>query len=662
MIFDGAFFDRDLSWLGFNGRVLSEAAANGVPLGERMRFAAIYSSNLDEFYRVRMPVMMALKKIGKKEDIPDLPAPEPGTLKAARAIIQEQLELFGVILKDLIIPSLREQQVELIYNKPIPPQILEEAKTFFFDHLSAYLEISFMDKEPVFFPKNNELYLAVEFHKNGSNGLAFVSIPSAQISRFFCVKNEDISYVLFIDDIIRHFLPVLFPGYILIGNYAFKVTRDAELDLQDEYDGDIAEKIEKQISKRDFGLATRFLFQPGIPEETLASLVAYMSLRKANQMEGGYYHNLKDFFQFPITRPSWDYPRLLRLQSSLVMLKDGLLDEIKRHDVLINTPYESYDTVLRFFNLAAIDPDVVEVYATMYRIAHDSQIAHALMTAAKNGKLVTVFVELKARFDEANNIHWAKLMKEAGVNIIYSIPNLKVHAKVALLKKIQGNQAQLFGLFSTGNLNEKTALQYTDHIVLTAHATMLQELANLFDFLKLRRHPLPDDKLTFQQLLVAQFNLADTFLSLIDQEIAHVKDGRPGGIIIKLNNLEEERLITKLYEASQAGVKIQLIIRSICRLRPGIAGLSENITVKRIVDRFLEHGRVFIFHNAGMEKYFMGSADWMNRNIYNRIEVCFPVYDEKLQQRISKMIDLQLADDVAAGIHSQLAIYNYLAN
>ncbi len=346
--------------------------------------------------------------------------------------------------------------------------------------------------------------------------------------------------------------------------------------------------------------------------------------------------------------------------------------------MLINTPYHSYDTILRFFNAAALDETVEEVYVTLYRVARDSRIANALINAASAGKKVTVLVELKARFDEANNIKWANRMKDAGVDIIYSVTALKVHAKVAMVKRRINGRVKYYGLLATGNFNENTAAFYTDHILMTANKDLLREIELLFIFLAKREKPTSPDLINFEHLLVAQFNLQDRFLAMVDREMNNAAKGLPASITIKLNNLEEQLLISKIYDASQAGVKISLIVRSICCLVPGVKGMSENITIKRIVDRYLEHGRAFIFHNNGNPEVYLGSADWMNRNIYRRIEVCFPVYDEQLKADIINIINIQLADNVQAvmlneklqnvsvkttgpAIQSQREVYNYLS-
>ncbi len=635
------YFDRDISWLYFNGRVLEEAADTSVPLLERIKFLGIYSSNLDEFYRVRMPVLMALHEI-------TIPGTEqaPGYYQQASQLINKQLDFFGATLSASIIPVLKENNICLIYNENIPASIKDASDQYFFNVLAAYIQIIHLDKDSSFFPQNNTLYIAVSLKKNEDDKIAIVSIPSGNVSRFYDITVAENNYIVFIDDIIKNNLPFIFPGYTINGAYSIKITRDAELDLQDEFEGDIAEKIETQITKRDFGLATRFLYQPDIPENILQQIVQQFKLSGAGIIAGGYYHNLKDLSSFPLNIAALLYQKQPAIEIKIA--NHSILAAIQQKDILVHPPYQSYDTILRFFNEAALDENVEEIYTTMYRVANDSRIVHALISAAKNGKKVTAFVELKARFDEANNIKWAKVMKGAGVKIIYSIPKLKVHAKVALIKKKEKGRLVYIGLMATGNLNESTARFYTDHILLTANGNILRELELLFIFLSQRKKTDNADKIKFQHLLVAQFNLQKKFLSLIDNEISNAQQGLPAAITIKLNNLEEEVLINKLYEASNAGVKINLIVRSICRIVPGVKNMSDNITVRRIVDRYLEHGRIFIFSNNGKALYFLGSSDWMNRNIYRRIEVCFPLYNETLQREIKQIIDLQLDDNTAA--------------
>lgn len=644
------FFDRDISWLVFNERVLAEAANREVPLLERIRFLAIYSSNLDEFYRVRMPAVMALQKIKKKED----------HFAKATSIINRQLATYGHILKQQIIPALKEKGIHLVYNEPIPDEIKEPLRDYFYTHVLAFLQTSHS------FPENNKLYLLVDL----ADKQVILNIPSDHLDRFYMVNGK---YVVFLDDIIKMHLPLIFKNDTIKGCYSFKITRDAELELAAEYEGDLAKKLEKQLAKRDFGLATRLLYEPGLPVQ---SLVNTFKLQHAMVVEGGCYHNLKDLMNFPVKDHTLSYPKWPAVP--IPIQAPSLFDEIEKRDIILHTPYQSYDMVLRFFNEAAIDETVTDIFVTLYRIAHDSRVGNALVSAARNGKKVTVLVELKARFDEANNIRWAKKMKEAGVKIVYSPVSLKVHAKVALVKRKQAKRSTYLGLLATGNMNEGTARFYTDHVLFTAHPGMLRELELVFIFLGHRKKSGNPALINFEHLLVAQFNLQQRFLELIDREIAHARQGLPASMVIKLNNLEERVLIEKLYEASQAGVSIRLVVRGICCLVPGIPGMSENIMITRIVDRYLEHGRLFVFHNNGQKEVYMGSADWMNRNIYRRIEVCFPVYDQAIKQEILQILDYQLHDNVQAvaidpalnnkplpvngtPVRSQEAIYKLLA-
>ncbi|RYG54434.1 MAG: polyphosphate kinase 1 [Chitinophagaceae bacterium] len=632
------FFDRDLSWLSFNGRVLAEAAKENVPLLERIKFLSIYSSNLDEFYRVRVPSMMALQKINKEKN-------EPGIYAEAVALIHEQQQYYGRILQEQILPALRKHGYHLLYNEDIPDSLSAMATDYFYTQVAGFLQPVLLKGKTDFFPENNQLYMAVIVQAEKTDEeLYLINVPYNHVPRFW----RQAEYIIFLEDIIRHNLNCLFPDKQVKGAWNLKITRDAELDLEDDYDEDLAEKIEKQLSKRDKGFATRFLYEPGIPLRQLQNIVETFNLRKASVVEGGRYHNLKDLASLPVNEKELSYPSWPAYKVSLdkgTSLR--LLEQLSLGDILIHPPYQSYDTVLRFFNEAVIDHSVEEVYTTMYRVASDSRIAQALITAAKNGKRVTVLVELKARFDEANNIRWAKRMKAAGVKIIYSNNELKVHAKIAMIKR-KHHTHPLAGLLATGNLNESTAKFYTDHILLTAFQPMLLEMEMLFNFLGKRKKPEPGDHIAFHHLLVAQFNLREKFLSLIEREIQFASENLPAEITIKLNNLEEEVLINKLYEASNAGVKINLIVRGICRLVPGLRGQSEHITVRRIIDRYLEHGRVFIFHNNGHPDVYLGSADWMNRNIYRRIEVCFPVYDPALSAQIQKIVAFQLQDNVQA--------------
>lgn len=650
-----------------------EAESATVPLLERIKFLSIYSSNLDEFYRVRMPVLMAIDNFDDRNGLDN-------TYYKAKFLINKQQERFGHLMANHILPALKAENIHWLYNEAIPEQIGDDVANIFFNEVLAYIRLFSVEKDDDgFFAENNKLYQAVILtDQAGIEKLELITVPSDELPRFYAVNKGDEKYVVFLDDIIKANLQYLFPEQTITGVFNIKITRDAELNLRDEIGEDITAALEKELKKRDLGLATRFLCQPGIALRYLYRIIYSLNLSKSSIVEGGYYHNMKDLNSFPLLDANLSYQRwpaskILRLKKS-----ETLFDLILEKDLMVHVPYQNYEPVLRFFNEAANDAFVEEIYVTLYRVANNSRIVNALMTAAKNGKKVTVMVELKARFDEANNIKWASSMKAAGVKIIYSDADMKVHAKVALVKRTIRGKSQYLGLLATGNLNESTARFYTDHILLTAHQSMLQELQWLFDFLgkKKKKKPLAEDGINFEHLLVAQFNLQQKFLNLIDREIVNAKKGLSSGIMIKLNNLEEKVLISKLYEASAAGVKIDLIVRSVCCLIPGVPGQSENITIKRIVDRYLEHGRLFLFHNNGEKELFMGSADWMNRNIYSRIEVCFPVYDPELKTRLIEILDLQWNDTVQAvqlneelqnnyitegePIHSQQAIYSLL--
>lgn len=664
------FFNRDLSWLSFNGRVLMEAANANVPLMERINFLSIFSSNLDEFYRVRMPVLQAMDKLRKFDDEEGNPL-----LQAHQAIMQQQ-DQFGNIFTKHIIPQLAQKNVCLLFKQPLPLGITDKVTEYFYSEVMAFLR-PVVVKANEFKPQNNELYFLITVEDAGQECVFALQIPTNDLPRFFKIQDDSTTYIIFLDDIIRNNLNKIFKHVEITGCYSFKITRDAELDLKDEYPGDLSEQIEKQLKHRDEGIATRFLYQPDAPLRLLTYMGKRWGIANSSFVKGGMYHNLKDLSSLPINIPVLKYTKWPAVSINL-SVGEGVFKQIEREDILVSTPYQSYNAILRFFNEAALDSQVSEIYVTLYRVAHDSRIVHALINAALSGKKVTVMVELKARFDEANNIKWAKRMIAAGVNIIYSITALKVHAKVALVKRVKEGRTKYYGLLSTGNFNENTAAFYTDHILITANGSLLREMELLFVFLAKRQKPQPADKDMFSKLLVAGFNLQQRFLDLIDREIENANKGLPAAITIKLNNLEEQVLIAKLYDASRAGVKVSLIVRSICCLVPGVPGMSENITVRRIVDRYLEHGRVFIFHSNGAAEVYMGSSDWMNRNIYRRIEVCFPVYDERKKTEVIEMINLQLQDNLKAvmlnnnienipvaegipGVQSQSRIYQLLS-
>ena len=645
------FLNRDLSWLSFNHRVLMEAADKTVPLYSRISFLSIFSSNLDEFFRVRMPSIFAFtsieaKKTSIREEYPkDL-------VQQVQTEVHRQLEEFGAVLKKQILPELAENHIWLYYDDPIRAEHKETVREYFLSKVLSFLQPIILRKEnqSTVFLDNNALYFIVDMEAPDQPGVhlyAVLNIPSANLPRFSELPMlGDDHYILFLDDVIRENLQEVFPAFTVHGAWSIKLTRDAEMSIEDEFIGDIAEKIEKQLEKREVGHATRLLYDGTMPALVKDFVQKYLLLRDEEMAEGGRYHNLKDLGSLPnpqkgkLTQSNWP-----SVAHSGFDNHRSIFQSITEQEKMLHLPYHSYNYILRFFNEAAIDPNVKEIYVTLYRVAADSHIVNALISAAKNGKKVTVFVELKARFDEANNLKWSKKMKAAGIKIINSIPGLKVHAKVALVKRIEGKDWKNYSFMATGNFNEATGRFYTDHVLFTSNKEFGIELEWLFDYLQSRKQPAEYMKIPFQHLLVSQFNIIKRFEKLIDREIKNAKKGRPAGIIIKLNNLQERAMIEKLYEASRAGVKVQLLVRSICSLAPGVTGQSENITVHRIVDRYLEHARVFVFHNNGEPQYFMGSADWMNRNLHSRIEVIFPVYDPAFGEELNHILQLQLNDN-----------------
>ncbi len=645
------FLNRDLSWLSFNQRVLMEAADKSVPLYSRISFLSIFSSNLDEFFRVRMPSIFALtsiqaKKTSIREEYPK------NLVQLVQTEVQKHLAEFGHILTKQIVPELKFNNICLYYNEPIRPEHMESSREYFLSKVLSFLQPVILKKENKtnIFLENNALYFIIELESTeepGKHQYGLLNIPSSNLPRFSeqTMVGDD-HYILFLDDVIRENLQEVFPVFTIHGAWSIKLTRDAEMNIEDEFIGDISDKIEKQLVKREAGNATRLLYDEAMPAAIKEVIQNYFGLRNEEMLAGGRYHNLKDFGSLPnphigkLSYPSWPsvaHPGFDNHHS--------IFHSISENEKLLHLPYHSYNYILRFFNEAAIDPAVKEIYIALYRVAADSHIVNALISAAKNGKKVTVFVELKARFDEANNIKWSKRMKAAGIKIINSIPGLKVHAKVALIKREEGKDWKNYSFMATGNFNETTGRFYTDHVFFTGHKEIGMELQWLFDYLQSRKQPADYMKIPFKHLLVSQFNMIKQFEKLIDREIKNAKKGKPSGIIIKLNNLQERAMIEKLYEASKAGVKVQLLIRSICSLAPGVEGQSENITVTRIVDRYLEHARIFVFHNNGEPLYFMGSADWMNRNLHSRVEVIFPVYDKAMGEELYTILQLQLNDN-----------------
>ena len=641
--------NRDLSWLSFNLRVLEQAADKTVPLFERLKFLAIFSSNLDEFFRVRYPYIVAISTLGKKTRKQINSAAEEDIVERVQTEINTQLDYFGKILKQEIIPSLHYNGIIFYYNTPILDVHLSEIREIFLSSILSFIQPIFLDEtnNQKFIPENNRLYLLVTLQDEQKVFLthAIVNIPSEKLPRFFILEPQNnFEYVIFIDDIIRENLSRLFPNMQIQGVYSIKLNRNAELTLDMEYSGDLLQKIERQLRKREFGAPSRFLFESDMPKNVQLFLASRFNLKFEEMFAGAHYHNLKDLADFPKFNKDLQYKKQKPLTIHEVLNSGDIFNVLNKQDVLLHLPYQSYNLVLAFFNQAAVDPAVTDIYITLYRVAAESHIVNALISAAKNGKNVVTFIELKARFDEENNIRWSRLMKEAGVKIIYSQPDIKVHSKIALVKKKSDAENLFYALLSTGNFNEITAQFYTDHVLMTTDSTIIKELVPLFDYLR-KNDADAKTKIKFHKLLVSQFNMYERFEKLINEEIKKAADGKEALIRIKINNLEEHDMIDLLYKASKAGVKVHLIIRSICCLKPGVKDLSENIIVRRLVDRYLEHTRIFIFGADDNTEVIIGSADWMNRNLHHRIEVCTTITNSACKKELVDYFNIQWSDN-----------------
>ncbi|MEL6626193.1 MAG: polyphosphate kinase 1 [Bacteroidota bacterium] len=668
MIPEGKYINRDLSWLSFNYRVLLEASDDSLPIYERLKFLAIYSSNMGEFYRVRVASIQRLLQLSKKIS-PD----EKEKLKANEALLEaihkevfRQQETFGSIFHQQVLPKLAEHKIVLLLDTPSYIAHQEFVRNFFDEEITPYLHPELLRKNKILhFLRDTTLYLAVKLRNRPRNyeqllpaeklilaekkrvRYALIQIPTHYFPRFIELPSIDgVRYYAFLDDVIRYNLERVFHGYDVLSSHSVKLNRNADLMIEDEDNGNLVKKVANSLKKRRVGLPSRFLYDQEMPSVMLKYLRDTFELKKRELVPGGRYHSFFDFFGFPNPHaPELEREPTPPLPVTEFGLYANIFAALQVKSWLLHFPYHSYDHVISFLNQAAVDAQVKEIYATQYRVASHSQVVSALIRAAQNGKKVTVFVEIKARFDEASNLKSAQEMEEAGVKTIYSIPGLKVHAKVAMVLRQEADGTEKgYAFLSTGNFNEKTARIYTDQGYLTSRSEIIRELKELFAHLVDRTY-IPK---AFQTLLVAQFGMRERFAEMLRFEMQEAQAGRPSGIFIKLNNLEDRKMIDFLYEASQAGVEVRLVVRGICCLRPGVPGLSENITVRRIVDQFLEHSRIFIFHNAGNETYYLGSADWMRRNLNRRIEVAFPIVEPNLQAELKELMNIQWADNVKA--------------
>lgn len=670
------FRHRDLNWLSFNERVLQEAADKINPLYERMKFLAIFSSNLDEYFRVRVSQLRQMKRV--KKSIRKKLALRPS--KITKQIIEEvkqQQDRFGDIYHSEIIPELAENGIYILDAEHFKPAHKEFVSSFFNNKVEDHLKPIMLNlkKENELFLENSVLYFLVTF-KN-EDRLAVVNIPVNDCGRFVMMKGVKGKHnITYLDEIIRHEASKIFPDNDITGIYEIKLSRDAELYIDDIYEGVLAEKIYESLKQRTDGQPTRLLYDASMPKDVQKKIRKLLKLGKIDMMPGGKYHNFKDFFSFPdpTENPELHYKELTPLPHKTLEKSKDYFEEIKKKDQALHFPYMSFAYVEKFLEQAAKDDLVTDISISLYRVADESKLTSSLIEALEKGKRVTVFVEAKARFDEKNNIIWGRKFEEKGANVIYSYPKVKVHSKIMLVCRQEGDISMRYAYIGTGNFNSETSKIYCDHAIFTANKYITKELQRLFKVLE-GELIIPREK----NLLISPFSTRQEFLKLIYNEIENAREGKNAKITAKMNSLEDEEMIELLYKASKAGVKIRLLIRGFTCLIPGIKGLSENIYITSVVDRFLEHGRIYIFENGGEELMFYGSADWMNRNLDRRIEVISPVLDEDIKQEFKDILNIQLNDNVKARIQeasesnkyvqrkkgekkirSQYEIYNYL--
>ena len=634
------YFNRDVSWLRFNHRVLQEAADKRNPLCERLKFLAIFSSNLDEFFTVRVSNIRQIKKLDKPLRKKLITKPNKLLKEIKKEVIAQQEE-FGKIYREQILVELKQKNICLLSYQDYTVQNQAFVKEYFNRQLSTLLTLKLdpNKKQDNCFLENEKLYLVA---LSKTNDLVWVKIPEDS-PRFVVFPSLDHQHqISFVDDVLKHQFSELFQEPF----YCIKISRDAELYIEDEYSGNLLEKIENSLSNRKTGQITRALIDHNMPEAMIQKLKKVLDINNTDIISGGVYHNFKDFFGFPNpTNHQLSYESLEPKKQLTFKNADSLFALIKKKDRLLYFPYESFDEVIRFVEEASINVNVVSIRITLYRVSKDSAIAKALLKAVKNGKKVVVFIETKARFDEANNIKWGKQLKDYGAKVYYSYPGIKVHSKILYIERIENNKNRGYAYIGTGNFNEKTSRIYTDLGLLTANNKITKEILQVFEVLE-RNIIVPKTK----NVLISPFTARSKFIELVESEIEFAKSGKGGSIILKLNSLQDQKMIKLLYKASNAGVKIRLLVRGICCLVPGIEGQSENIYVTSIVGRFLEHSRVYIFGNGGKEKMFIGSADWMTRNLDHRIEVITPILDLDIFSKIRYTLQLQLDDVVKARI------------
>jgi len=671
------FINREISWLSFNGRVLQEAADPNVPAIERLRFLGIFSNNLDEFFRVRVATLRRMQNLGKQAKAFIGESPKK-VLREINEIVLQQREAFSKNYH-AILSDLAKEHIYLLNETEITQAQGEFVKAYFDKEVRPHLiPILLNPKIPFPYLTDKFIYLAIKMSgvRHSPTQYALAEIPS-DLDRFVLLPSKgNKKEIILLDDIIRYNLSDLFPVFNFreIKAYTIKVTRDAELDMDDDLTKSFMEKLSKSLKLRKKGDPVRFIYDSNLPRDFLKLLTEKLNITKEDTLvKSGRYHNFKDFIGFPnYGRAQLENQPLKPTAHPQFKAFKNTFEAIKHKDILLHYPYQTFDHFIEFLRESAIDPKVTSIKITIYRLASSSRIINSLISAARNGKNVKVVIELRARFDEAANIKWSQKLEDVGIRVIPGVPGLKVHSKMCLVTRKEDGHNVHYAKIATGNFNEKTARIYTDHGLFTANKAITSEVNKVFSFFESTYKVYK-----FKNLVVSPRHMRPIMLQLINQEIKLAKQGQPASILIKVNNLLDEEMIDRLYAASNAGVKIQLLVRGVCSLKAGVPGLSENIEAYSVVDRFLEHSRIYVFGNGGQTLYYLSSADLMTRNIDYRVEVTCPVLDPDLQQELQDMLDIQLADNVKSRvlgaeqnnayhqtknrkIRSQLAFYKYI--
>lgn len=668
------YVNRELSWLKFNARVLQEAADEKVPLLERLRFAGIFSNNLDEFFKVRYATVkrVAMNESSDKE----LGVHAKELLEEiTKEVIQLQDESLSII--NTITEELEKEQIFIVNEKTLLPEHEAFVNTYFYDKVRpALFTIILNDLEKFPQLKDDVAYLAVKMtlkEDEKASGVqkffsskaykekiqyALIELPTT-LNRFIELPQVgDKHYIIMLDDVIRFCLHLIFSifNYESLSANMIKITRDAELDIDDDLSKSFVEKISTSVEDRRKGAPVRFVYDKTIDKDTLHFLIEKMGIVNTDSViPGGRYHNRRDYMSFPsLGRTDLTYAPIHPLPVKGLTSEESLLKKIAEKDYLQFTPYHTFSNIIWFLREAALDPKVKSVKITIYRLAKNSQVVNSLINAVKNGKKVTVQIELQARFDEESNIRYAEQLKAEGVKLIFGVRGLKVHSKICVIEREEGKGIKRYGFISTGNFNESTAKVYTDYTLFTANQDILKEVNKVFNFFETNYNIQK-----YKHLIVSPHYTKKILKQLIDEEIKNAKAGKEAYIKLKMNNITSYKMIDKLYEASRAGVNIQMIVRGICCLVPGIEGMSENIEVISIVDKFLEHPRLFIFGNNGNPKVYISSADWMTRNISFRVEVGCPIYDETIKQELIDTFEISWADNVKARVIDQAQDNHY---